>query len=412
MTLADRHEKRSPALRETYGSRVTDPAMLEEMKRYVGFHADDARILGALRPVIEPHFAAIVDRFYETARANEHTRTVLGGDAQIARLKHSLSEWLAGVFSGVYGREYFEQRARIGRTHVRVGLEQRFMFSSMNVVRAGLHEALRGSGSALDEARAHTAIDRICDIELAIMLETYREDYVLRRAAESETLAAMGRLTAGLAHEVRNPLNAAHLQLEVLRRAARALADEAARDRIVSRADIVLGELARLGGLLDDFLALARPRGITPEPLALGRLLEDVVSLEAPAVREAGIELHAPAPASDLVVHADGPRIKQVLVNLIKNAVEALGSTETPAIAIEAARASPSWVEVRVIDNGPGIDPAVGAKVFDAFTTTKEAGTGLGLTIVKAIIEQHGGEISISRTADRRTVARFTLPVA
>jgi signal transduction histidine kinase len=402
----------APPVRESYGARTADPAIFGELKTYVGFDDEDARLLAAVKPFVAPRFGAIVDAFYQAAFANPHTSAILDTEDQIARLKASLHDWLAGILSGVYDGAYFEQRARIGRTHVRVGLEQRFMLASMNVVRTGLHRAVDDSVSAaLDIARVHAALDRICDIELAIMLETYREDYILRRAAENETLSAMGRLTAGLAHEVRNPLNAAKLQLEVLKRAAKSLADAEAGERIASRADIVLGELSRLGGLLDDFLALARPRGIEPEPVALGPLIDGVVDLEAPAIREAGIAFEVSGAPFDLTVRADAPRIKQVLVNLIKNAVEALDATPAPAIAIEVVRSSAGWAEVRVIDNGPGVDPSLGGKIFEAFTTSKEAGTGLGLTIVKAIVEQHGGEISIDRADDRYTVARFTLPI-
>ncbi len=404
---------------DRYAAEVADAAILDELKKYVDFGHCEATVLRRLGPVLEPRFPEIVNSFYEAIVANSTTAGVFDSPAQIARQKRSLLEWMRGVFGGVYDEAYFRLRARIGRTHVRVGLEQRFMMSAMNLVRQGFHHALTHAEASLadDPDRAdllevgHRAIDCICDIELAIMLETYREDYVLRKTAETETMAAMGRLTAGLAHEVRNPLNAAKLQLELLKRSTKRVPSEELRAQLDQRREIVSSELRRLSDLLDDFLSLAKPHQVIPTFFVLAPLLFEVRDLQEPLFLATGCELEIEVP-SDVEVHADRARTKQVLVNLLQNAVEALQSSDPAELALKVAVDDPGMVAISIIDNGPGLAPEVAGKALDAFVTTKEAGTGLGLTIVKSIVEMHGGELTVGPRSDgaRGTEARFTLP--
>ncbi|MCG8557640.1 MAG: protoglobin domain-containing protein [Proteobacteria bacterium] len=392
---------------------VATVEVLYQLASYVGFTKDDQELLCAMGPVVEPHFNDIVERFYLEVRRQPATAAIVSEPQQIERLKGALRSWLKTLFAGTYDEAYFEKRARIGRTHVRIQLEQRFMFSAMNVVRRGLHEGLRRVDWPRDRAeRGHDALDKICDIELGIMLETYREDYVLRRTAESEIMAAMGRLTAGLAHEIRNPLNAAKLQLELMRRTARGLTDGSDREQIGKRVDIVNGELERLSALLDDFLSLARPHAIESHALDLSQLIVEIAALQAPAVEDKGVTL-LHRPGRDLPkVQADPARIKQVLLNLITNAVEATQGRADARVEVSAHTLDDGYVEVWVRDNGTGIEPEVMDRVFQSFVTTKDAGTGLGLTIVKSIIDRHGGSIRLEPAADCGVLARFTLPTA
>ena len=163
-------------------------SLLPSLKEYVSFDAESARRLQAMGSRIRPYHGRIVDGFYQAVLDDPGARAVLKSKAQVGRLKVTLAEWLEGLFSGSYDEAYFEKRARIGRAHVRVGLEQRYMLAAMNVVRLGLHHALsEASDDGFGAFQDHHAIDQICDIELAIMLETYREDYVLKKTAEAES---------------------------------------------------------------------------------------------------------------------------------------------------------------------------------------------------------------------------------
>ncbi len=232
------------------------------------------------------------------------------------------------------------------------------------------------------------------------------------RTAESEAMAAIGRLTAGLAHEIRNPLNAAKLQLEVLARQARRLESDDAARKIEERVDLVREELLRVASLAEEFLSLARPLALEREPVDLCDVVREVVELQTPVAAEAGVTIEPVTDELPEGILADRARIKQVLINLIANAIEAMRSQDGGTVRIECRTLDSDYVEVRVADTGPGIDPAVADQIFQAFVTTKEAGTGLGLNIVKKLVELHGGEVEVHPRPGGGTVARFTLPTS
>ena len=386
-------------------------SLLTEICEYVGFGERDATILMEVGPSIRPSFGAIVDRFYGAIEAHPGaSRAITGGEAQVKRLKGTLVDWLEGLVGGVYDQAYYERRARIGRVHVRIDLDQRYMFGAMNLIREGLHAALDASDwprERLPEARV--AIDRILDIELAIMLETYRDAYLERRKARSEALAAMGELTAGLAHEIRNPLNAAKLQLEALVRVGERDPNPNVARMIRKRAHVVQEEIARLASMLDEFLVLARPRILETEDFDVSGLIAEVRELEQPVAEQEDVTIELGAAAdAPLLARGDRAKVKQVLVNLLANAIEAIRATgETGTVRVETELVD-GFVAVSVIDTGPGIGVDVREHAFEPFYTTKDAGTGLGLSVAKRIVEMHGGTIGIDED-ERGTVVRFTL---
>lgn len=390
---------------------MADSSLLTVLTAYVGFDAECASRLQALSTRMEPYRGQIVDRFYEAILADPVARAVLKNEAQIQRLRASLHHWLEGLFTGPYDAAYYEKRAQIGRMHVKVGLEQRYMLGAMNVIRTELHRAVSDSTpDGLGIFDDHSVIDQICDLELAIMLETYREDYVLKKTAEAESLAVMGRLTAGLAHEVRNPLNAAKLQLDVLRRTASKVEDASTRRKIERRTNVVQDELRRLSILLDDFLNLARTQKMEPIRCNASTLLEEVLELWRPEIESQGIEFIEILDSDSCVLLAERDRLKQVVNNLITNAVEAVANSHQPSIQVASRMRGDDQWEVAVIDNGPGVPSEVVGRAFESFVTTKEAGTGLGLAIVKRIVDLHGGAANLISLPDGGTRASFWIP--
>ncbi|MCA9600907.1 MAG: hypothetical protein KC417_02715, partial [Myxococcales bacterium] len=312
--------------------------VLDDLATYVGFDGAVAGTLRELGPFLEPAFPKTVDAFYSAIERSPSAKGVFSGPEQVERLKRTLLVWLRELFGGDYGDAYFEARARIGRTHVRVGLEQRYMVSAMNVVRASLATAVLDSEWPVERRlEATRAIHMVCDLDLGVMLETYREDYVHRRTFESETLAAMGRLTAGLAHEIRNPLNAAKLQLDVLERSTQKADPGDMRERVGRRVTLVKSELGRLSALLDDFLNLARPRWISAEPFDMGELLREFVEFQTPALESRGISVSVSLDPAVGVVSGERDRLKQVMTNLVMNAAEALDGRPSAAISIQSA---------------------------------------------------------------------------
>jgi signal transduction histidine kinase len=221
-------------------------------------------------------------------------------------------------------------------------------------------------------------------------MDVTRERELERRARQNERLAAAGALAAGLAHEIRNPLNGANLHVSVLDRALARMHDvpPAAREAT----DVLRAEIRRLGALVTDFLEVARPKPLTRAEIDLNDIARAVGTLLGPEAEARGVDLKVeafpfPAPAS-----VDVERIKQVLVNLVRNGLEAVPDGGHVVVRV---RRLPHDAEIDVADDGPGI-PDAKAPIFDAFYTTKDRGTGLGLSIVQRIVNDHGGDVSFA----------------
>jgi PAS domain S-box-containing protein len=228
-----------------------------------------------------------------------------------------------------------------------------------------------------------------------------------KRAADAEALSAMGNLALNLAHEIRNPLNAAVLQLHLLGRHVDKLAvDDETRRGLTAKARIVGDEIGRLNRLLTEFLELARPRAAVREMVHFGKLVEGVLDLEQGPAADRKVTVERDV-AGDCVLLGDPEKLKQVVLNLVVNALEAMkdGGTLRVHVALEGDNAV-----LVVADSGTGIRPGALAQVFDPFFTTKEAGTGLGLSIVRKIVDQHAGEVRIESELDAGTRVIVTLP--
>jgi PAS domain S-box-containing protein len=227
-----------------------------------------------------------------------------------------------------------------------------------------------------------------------------------RRAADAEALNAMAPLALGLAHEIRNPLNAAVLELHLLGRSIERLSDATARDPMKRRVSIVEAEIKRLERLLTDFLELARPRAPQREPVDLQRVVSDVIDLEEEAIASRNVEL-ARDLAADCFALGDVEKLKQVALNLVVNALDVMPDQGILRVGV-GGDAAEVWMSIG--DTGPGVDPTILAEIFDPFFTTKAAGTGLGLAIVRKIVDQHSGRIVIDTKRGQGTTVRVILP--
>ncbi len=232
-----------------------------------------------------------------------------------------------------------------------------------------------------------------------------------RRAQMVEKLAAVGTMTAGLSHEIRNPLNAAALQLSVLERRIQRL-PAAERPPLLEPLTLVRDEIRRLDHILEDFLQFARPREFVLRPIDLVPVVARVLDLLGGEAERRGVRLERdldPVPS----IAGDEERIRQVLVNLCLNALEAIPPGGLVRVSCRPAEPvadhpdAPRMVDVYVDDDGPGIPPEQRDRIFEPFFTTKAKGSGLGLSIVHAIVTQHGGTIRVEASPEGG--ARFTL---
>jgi signal transduction histidine kinase len=225
------------------------------------------------------------------------------------------------------------------------------------------------------------------------------EDEILRRVLRSERLAAVGTLAAGLAHEVRNPLNSASLQLTLLERRLNR-GDQPG--TVLPIAHIIKSEIDRLDRLVREFLAFAQPRPLDPRPVDVRELLSAIAGLIAPEADAAHVSIAVDVANGTPAVLGEEERLRQVLLNLTRNAVEAMSDTGGHLRLV--AEGTGTEVAIGVEDDGPGFGEEL--PVFDAFFTTKSHGTGLGLSIVHRIVADHGGTIRVESRPGR---TRFTL---
>lgn len=225
-----------------------------------------------------------------------------------------------------------------------------------------------------------------------------------RRAQTTEKLAAVGTLTAGLTHEIRNPLNAAALQLNVLERRVRRM-DEVLQPALLEPLLLVRDEIRRLDHILEDFLSFARPREFRPAEVELTALFGRVEALMGGAAEQKHVTLTC-SPGRVRAVRGDEERLRQVFINLVLNAVDA-----TPKGGRVRVSAEPHGPEVLIAvdDTGPGVPRELRQRLFEPFFTTKASGSGLGLPIVHAIVLQHGGSIEVEDAPGDMGGARFSV---
>lgn len=209
------------------------------------------------------------------------------------------------------------------------------------------------------------------------------------RIQRAERLAVVGRVAAGIAHEIRNPLAAVSGSLELLRSSPQATPEDQC------LLEIALHEVERLDALVRNLLGFARPRPPQKVPFDLVTLARDVASVfgQDPTLGTVALSIHGPE--NGCPVEADPDQIRQVLWNLLRNAAEATGGTGKIAVAVDLPREATLWLRLRVEDDGPGIEPSQRPHLFEPFYSTKEKGSGLGLATVHRIVEDHGGRVEV-----------------
>lgn len=219
----------------------------------------------------------------------------------------------------------------------------------------------------------------------------------------NEELAGLGRLAANLAHEIRNPLNALSINLELLEE------DHGARGASTGTVQLARREAGRLSRLVNDFLNYARPSAPNLERIDAADLVEEVAELMRPVCERQGITLEVAAEPT--TIDADRGQLHQVLVNLAQNSCQALENTAEKRLSLRAGREDGEAV-LEVMDNGPGIDPDVLDQVREAFFSRRKGGTGLGLAIADRIVSGHGGRLELENADGGGLLARVVLPLS
>lgn len=225
------------------------------------------------------------------------------------------------------------------------------------------------------------------------------------KLAAQEKRQLLSRLLARFAHEVRNPLSSLHIHLQLLEEDFQE-APAPLRERTLGRFEIVHGELRRLETLVKHFLGLAAPSSLELQPVNLASLTGHVCDLLRPeaAARDIEIRLGLPDALSPCV--GDPGQLTQALVNLVINAIQAVGRQGRVDVGVVQDPAT-GTSKIRVQDTGPGIPPGRESAIFEPFFTTKADGSGLGLWIVQQVVSAHGGEVEVTNVPEGG--ARFVL---
>ncbi len=385
----------------------------DHLKAYVGFDQADADQLRAAGDAIEPIIPEVVGLFYRNLKRDKQAVAIVhNAGSSLDRLANTLCGWVLELFSGTYDWDYCQRHVSIGRVHVRHHLPQYYMCTGMSVIRNALNDHIRQADIA-DPDRTMAALNKLLDLELALMLQTYKEEADQRirasereamekRLAESEHLANVGQLAATLAHEIKNPLAGISGAIQVI---GASLAPDNPHKEIIGE---VLAEIDRLDETVRDLLVYARPKPPRRKRVYLGKLLQDaIIQLRThPAVQ--GLVIHCKGLSSAVEAFVDEALFRQVITNLFLNAAHACESGGEVSCCLSSGD---GFVRIEVVDTGIGLAASDASRVFEPFFTTKAKGTGLGLPICRRIVESHGGNMELRSEEGHGTSVSIEMPV-
>ncbi|MDI3281333.1 MAG: ATP-binding protein, partial [Bacillota bacterium] len=265
-----------------------------------------------------------------------------------------------------------------------------------------LHRRAGGEVFTSEEKEAFSALAA----QMGLALENIRlHDEVLkkeRQVQRAERLSALGRLTAGLAHEIRNGLYKIGGCAEILQ-------DEASTDpRVAELASGIAEETRDLAEVLDRFLSFAQEGNKAWRTFSVRTVVQDVLFSLRQELERRGIECRCLMPEDELVMLGDAPRIREAILNLVLNAIEAMEGGGELELRLKR---QDGGCAVEIKDTGPGIPPQYLEEIFDPFFTTKPEGTGLGLPIADQIVREHGGRICVVSELGRGSTFTVVLPL-
>ncbi|MHC5537522.1 sensor histidine kinase [Singulisphaera rosea] len=367
----------------------------QEFQSYVAWADDDLERVRGLAPILEPHLLSLVEDFYaEIARHPGAHKVFTGGQAQIDRLKGLLLSWLRDLFEGRYDREFAARRWRVGARHVEIGLDQVYTNLALSRVRDGLVRLLGECwpGDRTGLVGAIRSLNKLLDLDLAKIEDAYQAEYSAR-LQRSERLATLGQIAGGVAHELRNPLNVVKTSVYYLLNARNPTPEKKGEHllRIERQVELADGVITTLS----NFARMPIPT-LSPTPLE-------------PCIRES---LESYPPGEDITVTLDFPaslppaltdagQLCIVFGNLIRNARDAMVGRGELKIS---ARVDGDALEVAVADTGIGIPSENLSRILEPLYSTKARGLGLGLAIVRAVLDKCGGSLRVESTPGQGSV--------
>jgi signal transduction histidine kinase len=360
--------------------------------RVVSLHASgDRRAGAALHLDVHRQFDGLVDRIAQLKQV--HTDRMLASEEASGR-----QAWQLRVLAVA---------AMLSLTGLTLLLAFVFVYQILEPLRRITQEA---TGAAFP-ARSGNEVKTLSRGVRVLLQNVDHTQTELERSRESlahaEKMALVGKLAAGMAHSIRNPFTSVKMRLFSLSRAL--VLDEAQQDDL----DVISGEIRHIDTIVQNFLEFSRPPRLKMQPLSPSTVVDSALKLLDQRLKSYGVAVRLDRPAPLPAVEADPEQLKEVLVNLVVNACEALQHGGEITIEERSDRTPEGRRQsaIRVRDNGPGIPPYLLEKIFDPFFSTKEQGTGLGLSIAQRIITEHGGRLEGESAPAGGAAFTITLPV-
>lgn len=416
-------------------------------KTYLRLTSEEEASLRQLQPVIKAHLDDLVTAFYRHLLQFDETRRLLSDELITNRLLAAQREYLLRLVGGDYGPEYQAERFKIGQVHERIGLTPQWYLGAYSLycslIFPLIFDAYKDRPSQF--VAIYTAFRKVVYLDIELAIEAYiqksneklefanRQLAMLSRELEknlttkekdlqqsqeqlrqTERIAELGTLASGMAHEIGTPMNVILGRAEFLQRKTKD-ADTA------KGLQTIIDQVERITRIMNQLLTFARRRPIERRPTNLNKVVGDTLEMIRERFKRHRIEVSVDLAPTLPLVDADPDQVGQVILNLAINALHAIGDEGTLQVGTSVAAvlggsggAATDMVELSVADSGHGIAPEDLDKIFNPFFTTKEVGkgTGLGLTVVHGIVQEHGGQIRVESEVQKGTTFRILLPIA
>jgi signal transduction histidine kinase len=408
----------------------------ETRKAFLRFTKEEELALAALQPIMAEHVDELVGAFYRHLLSFPETRKFLTDELISTRLLEAQKRYLLSLLTGPYDRAYEEGRRRIGQVHARLGFTPEWYFGAyalyLSLLQPLVFEKFRNEPSQYVAIRI--ALTKVIFLDMQLALEAYIEkssegrEYALTQLTSlnrelekglvqnrqvlrdtqqqlrlTERVAELGTLAANLAHEIGTPMNV------ILGRAEHLM--QRTDDKTMKKGlETIAAQVERITKLMNQLLTIARRGPTNFRPMDLRRVVKDCLDTVEERLSRYRIQVVLEFDEALPKIHGDRDQMMQVLLNLVLNAVQAM--PEGGTLRVVAAPDGAQHIRLRVADTGQGIPPDVLPKIFEPFVTTKARGqgTGLGLTVVLGIVQEHGGSITVDSMPGQGTTFTLLLP--
>jgi len=388
-------EGKSPVETETIVARY------QTLQQYIGWRDEDAQRVQATQRLLSPYLIPVVDDFYATIEQfPQALKTITGGAVQIERLKRTLLVWLQELLRGPYDQAYVLRRWKVGYRHVEIGLDQLYADAALSRMRGQLIRLLEEfwEGSVEELRLTLTSLRKLMDLEFAIITSAYQAEYLLK-LQRAERFAAIGQVTGGIAHEMRNPLNVIKTSVYYLQHARQPSAEKTAEH---------LNRIEKQVQVADNVISAMSSFTRQPSPIPYAFSAEECVRR---AIDDASlpsfIDVELLVDANLPQVQGDEDQIRIVISNLVHNARDAMPKGGKLRFRLSLVD---GLVQFEVSDTGPGIPAEILHQVMEPFFTTKARGIGLGLAISRSIVERNRGSLSAISPPGRGATFELRLP--